>query len=471
MSYIGNQPVIQSTEFREEYFPTANQTAFVTGGFHPSAVSVTRNGVLLSESDYTKGSDNVTITLNSAAISGDVVVIRGNRSLVQGVAVSESRVEYTWQSGDTVVQLNADVVPFYSDVYLNGVKLAAADYSINASTKQVSFTSAPAVGDVIAVVHKNETSALVALPLKDSSGAEILSESGSTVTLENVDTATIGSNALVVDASGTVGVGVSNPTYPLQINSGSVQFSSGLKIDETTHATSARAGIQAGEWVFGQDIGGSGNRDFFFYDGANQATRLVIDSVGSVSINRVGTTQNASSGDNGLYYNNSAGYLVVGNDGDVVCVFNRWSSTGQIVQYRYNGSVVGSISATTNNLPSDRDFKKDINDLNLGLELVKKLKPKTYRYKIIEDNSPFMTGLIAQDLEESLAEVGVARNESWILQYNENVEEGNSKYELDYSKLIPVLAKAIQEQQALIESQQSQIDALTARIEALEATP
>ena len=202
MSYIGNQPVIQSTEFREEYFPTASQTAFVTGGFHPSAVSVTRNGVLLSESDYTKGTDNVTITLNSAAISGDVVVIRGNRSLVQGVAVSESRVEYTWQSGDTAVQLNADVVPFYSDVYLNGVKLAAADYTINTVNRTVSFTSAPAVGDVIAVVHRNETSSLVGLPIKDSYGNEVLSQSGNTVTLANVD---------------NVGIGTSSPDRPLHV--------------------------------------------------------------------------------------------------------------------------------------------------------------------------------------------------------------------------------------------------------------
>lgn len=187
MSYIGNAPVIQSTEFREEYFPTASQTAFVTGGFHPSAVSVTRNGVLLSESDYTKGSDNVTITLNSAAVSGDVVVIRGNRSLAQGVSVSESRVEYTWQANDTVVQLNADVIPAYTDVYLNGVKLAAADYTIDANAKTVSFgaagQTAPAVGDVIAVVHRNETSALVALPLKDSAGNSILSEASGVVSI------------------------------------------------------------------------------------------------------------------------------------------------------------------------------------------------------------------------------------------------------------------------------------------------
>ena len=112
MAYIGNAPVLQSTEFREEFFPTSNQTAFTTGGFHPSAVSVTRNGVLLSESDYVKGSDNVTITLNSAAISGDVVVIRGNRSLAQGIQVTEQTHEQVLSASDskTAVTVNFPLV-------------------------------------------------------------------------------------------------------------------------------------------------------------------------------------------------------------------------------------------------------------------------------------------------------------------------------------------------------------------------
>ena len=253
MSYIGNQPVLQSTEFREEFFPTSNQSAFTTGGF-AGDLSVTRNGVLLSESDYVKGTDNVTITLNSAAISGDVVVIRGNRSLAQGVSVSESRVEYVWQSGDTVVQLNADVIPAYTDVYLNGVKLAAADYSINTSTKQVSFTSAPAVGDVIAVVHRNETSALVGLPLKDSYGNEVLSQSGNAVSIGTLRLPTSGGIqdssgvSVLTEASGVVTLG--NVTFPALGNSavGTVSESSGYPtgdiIETGTYSSPSRRWVR-----------------------------------------------------------------------------------------------------------------------------------------------------------------------------------------------------------------------------------
>jgi hypothetical protein len=335
MAYIGNAPVIQSTEFREEFFPTSNQSAFTTGGFHPSAVSVTRNGVLLSESDYTKGSDNVTITLNSAAVSGDVVVIRGNRSLAQGVSVSESRVEYTWQSGDTVVQLNADVIPLYTDVYLNGVKLAAADYSINASTKQVSFTSAPAVGDVIAVVHKNETSALVALPLKDSSGAAILSESGSTVTLANVDTATVGSNALVVNSSGNVGIGTS-PANILDVGGATRIRASAAP----TWDTNTRFWSESG---FGTRYDGYQHR---FDVGNSRAEAMRIDTSGNLVI--ANTNPAVASGGSGVYGIGlrSDGSCEIARSSNPVMFLNRTTNDGEIIQFRQNGTNEGAISVS-----------------------------------------------------------------------------------------------------------------------------
>jgi hypothetical protein len=37
MSYIGNQPVLNTSEFREEFAVTSNQTVFNTGGFTASA--------------------------------------------------------------------------------------------------------------------------------------------------------------------------------------------------------------------------------------------------------------------------------------------------------------------------------------------------------------------------------------------------------------------------------------------------
>jgi hypothetical protein len=71
-----------------------------------------------------------------------------------------------------------------------------------------------------------------------------------------------------------------------------------------------------------------------------------------------------------------------------------------------------------------------------------------------------MYGLIAQDLEESLTEVGIEKNSTWLLQHEPKNDEKQSDYSLDYLKLTPVLIKAIQEQQTLIETLQAKVEAL-----------
>ena len=111
-------------------------------------------------------------------------------------------------------------------------------------------------------------------------------------------------------------------------------------------------------------------------------------------------------------------------------------------------------------MPSDRNFKRDISDLDVGLNLITKLKPSQYNYKIDDISCPKMYGLIAQDLEESLAEVGIEKNSSWLLQHNPKEDEKQSDYALDYLKLTPILIKAIQEQQEQIETLQSEINEL-----------
>ena len=55
--------------------------------------------------------------------------------------------------------------------------------------------------------------------IKDSGGNAVINESGGNVSIGNVDTATIGSNALVVASDGNVGISTSAPVAPLQIDS------------------------------------------------------------------------------------------------------------------------------------------------------------------------------------------------------------------------------------------------------------
>jgi len=146
--------------------------------------------------------------------------------------------------------------------------------------------------------------------------------------------------------------------------------------------------------------------------------------------------------------------------GSYSAMFNRTSSHGALLIFAKDDTQVGSISTNANSLPSDKNFKKDIEDLNIGLDLVTKLKPVSYNYKIDEDDCPKMFGLIAQDLETSLTEVGVTKNSSWLLQHEPTKDEKESDYSLDYTKLTPILIKSIQEQQEQIEQLKSEIEAL-----------
>ena len=142
------------------------------------------------------------------------------------------------------------------------------------------------------------------------------------------------------------------------------------------------------------------------------------------------------------------------------CYLNRENTHGVQLQGRMDNSNVWSISSNANSLASDRNFKKDIADLQLGLDFVKELKPKTFRFKMDKETDPLMTGLIAQDLEQSLTDAGVEKNSMTLVQHEPQEDESESQYMVDYSKLIPVLIKGMQEQQALIETLQTKVKAL-----------
>lgn len=130
---------------------------------------------------------------------------------------------------------------------------------------------------------------------------------------------------------------------------------------------------------------------------------------------------------------------------------------------------------------SDRREKKNIETLKYGLEEVLKMTPVSFNWKN-KNNPDLKLGLIAQDIQTLIPEV--VKSHSWEI--NE-VSGELIKKELDrlgvyYSDLIPVLIKAIQEQQQIINNQKSIItkqdktnveqtkvlEALLSRVDALE---
>lgn len=111
----------------------------------------------------------------------------------------------------------------------------------------------------------------------------------------------------------------------------------------------------------------------------------------------------------------------------------------------YRWSTVFATNGTINT--SDRRSKKDIQPIKYGLNEVLKLQPISYKWKNDSLNTNKL-GLIAQDLEKILPEVVVTP------------KMPNEQYGVYYSDMIPVLIKAIQEQQKMIESLQSELNSL-----------
>jgi hypothetical protein len=92
---------------------------------------------------------------------------------------------------------------------------------------------------------------------------------------------------------------------------------------------------------------------------------------------------------------------------------------------------------------SDANLKTNIKPIGYGLEEIMQLNPVSFNWKASTAGDQTMLGLLAQEVEKLLPEV-IAKGEDNLL--------GMRSHEL-----IPVLIKAIQQQQAMIESMQKEI--------------
>ena len=122
--------------------------------------------------------------------------------------------------------------------------------------------------------------------------------------------------------------------------------------------------------------------------------------------------------------------------------------------YRWNTLYATNGSINT----SDARDKKNIQPLQYGINEVMQLEPVRYEWKAFLYNGEKL-GLLAQDVLDVIPEVVVTHD------YEINEDETHTLVEMDrmgmyYSDLIPVLVKAIQDQQGLIDSLEARIVAL-----------
>lgn len=118
---------------------------------------------------------------------------------------------------------------------------------------------------------------------------------------------------------------------------------------------------------------------------------------------------------------------------------------------------------------SDRNDKTNIRVSHYGLETVLQMKPVRFQWSD-KPEAGEKIGFLAQDLLKIVPEVVVTK-EYVITDEETHTGDWQEAENLGvyYSDLIPVLTKAIQEQQAIIEEQQKQMGAMQQRVSNLES--
>jgi hypothetical protein len=239
-----------------------------------------------------------------------------------------------------------------------------------------------------------------------------------------------GTNVMALTSAGNVGIGNTNPdSYSSAANTLVIGTTSGNKGMTIASGNTSYGGIYFADGTTGNET----YRGFVEYGhsadslnfGTAAAERMRITSGGSVCIGVTSPT-------------NSQGLFVYRSN--FAAAFQTDAGTGQEAIRFFNGSTaVGTIATTSSstayNTSSDYRLKQDLKDFN-GLDLLSKIKTYDYEWKADKTRS---YGVIAHELQ-SVINYAVT-----------GVKDGKEMQGVDYSKIVPVLIKAIQEQQTQIE--------------------
>lgn len=239
-------------------------------------------------------------------------------------------------------------------------------------------------------------------------------------------------NALYIKSDGNVGIGTNNPLLDIQMKTGDTP---GIRFEQDgggfTPQTWDVAGNEANFFV--RDLTNGSKLPFRIRPNAPTSS-IDISSTGNVGIGTSTPTVKLQVEGNGYFLGNL---------------------------YAKEAILPGASS------PSDRKLKKNIEDFTGAGSIIKQLSPKTYYYNTekfpdVGLPSAWQFGLIAQEVEPVLPNL-VANNTH---------PSGLTFKTVNYTGLIPVLVKAVQEQQTEIEvlkHKLSEYESLNARLNSLEA--
>jgi hypothetical protein len=275
---------------------------------------------------------------------------------------------------------------------------------------------------------------------------------------------TASTESMRIDSAGNVGIGTSSPVSALDVvNTATIKrAASGNNLDLNFYnAATATQGVIAKIRCDGDGVSNEWGALSFWTGqlaGGGATERVRIDSSGNLLVGTTNTAQNAGAGIKLNISTASAEINVVGSaTTNGAGTSYHLYSTGAAA-YRFYVGYGGTVFATSTTISaiSDQRLKENVQDLDVGLDAVMALKPRKFDWKEGKGkNVKGDRGWIAQEFEQVFPDM----IDTWM----DKAPEGEEPYKSVRADLIPVLVKAIQEQQAII-------TALTARVEALEGT-
>lgn len=253
---------------------------------------------------------------------------------------------------------------------------------------------------------------------------------GSALTFRVIpNTTTSALTAMTVDQNGRVGIGTTTPAANLEI------------VASNPFITFTKTGTTG----FGSNLGG------YAFRGSNGAGTNVDGA--SITAQAMETWTTTARGTQFVLTSTSLGSTTIRNvvlnteGGWMPSPYNATTNANQSLGTTGNRWSTAYLN-TAPIVTSDGRLKTNIKNASYGLADVMKMRPVTYNWKT-DPNNNHMVGFIAQEMEKIIPEaVEAPKNDS-------------DHYGVRYEELIPVLTKAIQEQQA-------EIDALKKRNEATD---
>ena len=257
--------------------------------------------------------------------------------------------------------------------------------------------------------------------------------------------------AMTLDASGQLVVGGTNPDGQFTVDNLTAPYMSIRRANSTVLLMgSANSFVTSGSTADGAIR--AANALVFAAGGATERARITSGGAFLVGTDDVGS--NSGIGLKAVYSATEPYYACVGSS----TANNKYSyllySTGAAA-FRFYVGYDGTVSATNTTISgiSDSRLKENIRDLDVGLNAILALKPRKFDWKAGKGkDKKDDRGFIAQEFEQVFPDLV----DEWL----DPAPEGEEPYKSVRQDLIPVLVKAIQEQQAMINELKAEMAAL-----------